>query len=378
MAISTSQLLSELNTLLRLTQTEAVIASTRVAQASSPAIARELSRNAEEARRRTRQLSDAIRDLGGVPNVVAAAVGRVGALAKTQLEQGQTLTDALLGDLALEHELRDRAHLLKLLAESASNQKLARLAQRIVDDHAETIGWIETRLAEVAVGGPAAIRPTPVQATVGVVRRLASLPVRQAAAGLNRAANKLGDVRRQTGEVIDTNVERASQLRNAAGEIFTSGRDAALERTERVAREDGATKTAEAVHDTRADLGALRADELPIRGYDGLNVADAASQVEDLDDPADVRAVLAFETVNKNRKRVVDAAQRRLETLAAEKAGTAPVATATTSKPKARRVTPKRAELRELTVEELRERAGDADVSGRSSMNKDELVDALS
>lgn len=183
MAISTSQLLSELNTLLRLTQTEAVIASTRVAQASSPAIARELSRNAEEARRRTRQLSDAIRDLGGVPNVVAAAVGRVGALAKTQLEQGQTLTDALLGDLALEHELRDRAHLLKLLAESASNQKLARLAQRIVDDHAETIGWIQTRLAEVAVGGPAAIRPTPVQATVGVVRRLASLPVRQAAAG---------------------------------------------------------------------------------------------------------------------------------------------------------------------------------------------------
>ncbi|MDP9405956.1 MAG: ferritin-like domain-containing protein, partial [Actinomycetota bacterium] len=345
MATSTSQLLSELNTLLRLTQTEAVIASTRVAQASTPAIARELSRNAEEARRRTRELSDAIRDLGGVPNVVAAAVGRVGAVAKAQLEQGQTLTDALLGDLALEHELRDRAHLLKLLAESASNPKLVRLAERVVNDHAETIAWIETRLAEVAVGGPAAIRPTPAQATVGAVRRLASLPVRQAAAGFNRAANKLGDLRRQTGAVIDTNVERASQLRDAAGEIFTSGRDAALERTERVAREDGAGKTAETVHDTRAQLGALRADELPIRGYDELSAADAASRVEQLDDPADVRAVLSFETANKGRKRVVDAAQRRLETIAAEKAGTAPAATAAKAKPKARRVTPKRDEL---------------------------------
>lgn len=375
---TTAELVNELVHLHRLTQTELNIAETRRAQATTERFERELRENADMARERIQLLDDAIRSLGGYPDVVGSVLANLAAPVKAVLEQGTTFENALLGDLALEHELRDRAHLLKLLAESASNQKLARLAQRIVDDHAETIGWIETRLAEVAVGGPAAIRPTPVQATVGVVRRLASLPVRQAAAGLNRAANKLGDVRRQTGEVIDTNVERASQLRNAAGEIFTSGRDAALERTERVAREDGATKTAEAVHDTRADLGALRADELPIRGYDGLNVADAASQVEDLDDPADVRAVLAFETVNKNRKRVVDAAQRRLETLAAEKAGTAPVATATTSKPKARRVTPKRAELRELTVEELRERAGDADVSGRSSMNKDELVDALS
>lgn len=35
-------------------------------------------------------------------------------------------------------------------------------------------------------------------------------------------------------------------------------------------------------------------------------------------------------------------------------------------------------ELNDLTVDELQERARDADITGRSSMNKGELVDALS
>ena len=39
------------------------------------------------------------------------------ATAKAAAEQGQDLTDTLLGDLALEHELLDRARFAKMLAE---------------------------------------------------------------------------------------------------------------------------------------------------------------------------------------------------------------------------------------------------------------------
>ena len=37
------------------------------------------------------------------------------------------------------------------------------------------------RLAEIAIGGPAALRPTPAQSVAGFSRRLTQLPARQAA-----------------------------------------------------------------------------------------------------------------------------------------------------------------------------------------------------
>ena len=58
-----------------------------------------------------------LRDLDVVPDVVGAAAGRLAATVKSTVEQGQNLTEASLGDLALEHELLSRARLAKMMAE---------------------------------------------------------------------------------------------------------------------------------------------------------------------------------------------------------------------------------------------------------------------
>lgn len=321
MADPTSKLVAQLNTMLRLTQTEAMIAHSRRAQAGTPDVERELAANARKAQERSRLIGDAIRELGGVPNVVGAAVGRLAATAKTQFEQGQTLTEALLSDLALEHQLRDRARLARMLADTAGMAKFVRLAERLEKAHGETIDWINARLAEVAVGGPAAIRPTPVQSAVGVARRAATFPARSAAVALNRTLGAVGRLQQRAEETVETNVEKATALRDAAGDIFTAGRDAALERTEEVARDEGEDGTAAGVRRTRRNLGALSAEDLPIRNYDDLNADVAISRIAKLREAADVQAILAYEAANKNRKGVSAAAQDRLAAVAADLAG---------------------------------------------------------
>ena len=64
MVMSTrNDLVEQLNGLLRLTQTETMIAETRRAQAATPDVERELAANADKSRERTQLLSAAIRDL---------------------------------------------------------------------------------------------------------------------------------------------------------------------------------------------------------------------------------------------------------------------------------------------------------------------------
>ena len=365
MGNTTTTLIRELNTLLRLTNTETMIAQTRQSQARDAATQRELAGNATQSRQRAQQIQTAIRNLGGIPDVLGVALGRVGALAKTQFEQGQTLSDALLGDLQLEHQLRDRAALVRMLAETAGKRELVRLGDRLEKAHTETIDWIRTRLAEVAIGGPVAIQATPVQAGVGAVRRFAAFPAHQAARGLNRSLSLLRTLTNRAEQSIETNVEKAQQLKEAAGEIFTAGRDAALERTQEVATSEGATSTAKATRATRRNLGALDVDELPIAGYDQLNATTAAQRVRTLTTAEDVRAIRAYEAANKARKSVIKAADEQMTEIAdvARNGGS---------------IAQKRHdEIIDLTVEELRERAGDADIPGRSSMSKNELVKAL-
>jgi hypothetical protein len=66
----------------------------------------------------------------------------------------------------------------------------------------------------------------------GVSRRATQFPVQQAAATLNRSADVVGRLRHRTVEAVTTNVERARELVDAAGDIWTAGRDATLKRTE--------------------------------------------------------------------------------------------------------------------------------------------------
>jgi bacterioferritin (cytochrome b1) len=310
---SKSLLVTQLNSLLRLTHTETLIAQSRRAQAASDVVERELATNADKGKERAQLLTDAIKDLGSLPDVVGAAAGRVSAAVKVSTEQGQDLTEALLGDLALEHELLDRTRLARMIAEESNETKTLKVLARLEDAHTATIDWLMTRLAEVAVGGPTGLRPTTMQSVAGVSRRATQFPAQQAAATLNRSADVVGRLRQRTVEAVATNVERARELVDAAGDIWTAGRDATLKRTEEVAEQRGARSTARNVNSARRGLGAVDASELPIRGYDALNADTAIARIGRLGDADDVRTILAYETATKHRKGVTAAARHQLE-----------------------------------------------------------------
>ena len=336
MAGTNSKILAELVVLHRLTETEVQIAETRRTQATNKAVEREIAANARDARQRSAALKKAVVDLGGLPDTVGTVIGRANAQAKAIVEQAQTFEGALLSDLSLEHQLLDRALYLKALATTANEAKIVKLADRLESAHSETVQWIRKRLVEVAQVGPADLQPTPSQAVLSASLRLWALPTRQFATGLNRAAalaNRVQDrvedgvedgvaraksAANKVEDELDERVTRAKRLRQAAGEVYVAGRNAALRRSEVEARRDGDRKAAAAVRRTRSNLGALDANELPIRNYDKLTVADAQKNIEKLDRAEQLRAVLAYEEQNKARKSVVNAIHARMEELTKE------------------------------------------------------------
>jgi len=171
---TTEKLITQLRTLHQLTNTEAQIAQTRQAQARDEAVREELATNATDAQERAQLIGAALRDLGGVPDVVTPALGRATALAKTVVEQGQPIAGALFGDLALEHQLLDRARYLEALADTADHTDTRNLARRLQAAHQETIDWITSVLVEEAAGEPTKVRPTPVQKAVGRLTSVAN------------------------------------------------------------------------------------------------------------------------------------------------------------------------------------------------------------
>ena len=311
-------LVTQLNALLRLTNTEIMIAEARRAQATTSDIERELAANADKARERAGLLTTSIRDLGGVPDVVGVVTGRLAASAKATLEQGQDLVEALLGDLALEHELLDRTRLAAMIADHLEERAPRRTLERLEVAHSTTVEWLMTRLAEVAVGGPTALRPTPLQSVVGFGRRVGTLPARNVSGSVNRSIDGAGRAGRQAVDTVRANGARVRELIEAAGEIWTAGRDASLKRTEQIADERGDTDRALAVNRQRRALGAVDSEELPIRGYDRLRADEVIARITRLGDTDDVRAVLAYETQHKARKGVLEASRQRAEQLAAQ------------------------------------------------------------
>jgi hypothetical protein len=71
----------------------------------------------------------------------------------------------------------------------------------------------------------------------------------------------------------------------------------------------------------RTATGALGADELPIADYDDLNVNQAVAAVRELEAPADIRAIIAYEEAHKDRHGIVSAAQTRIAAIAQEIVG---------------------------------------------------------
>jgi bacterioferritin (cytochrome b1) len=313
-----NDLVAQLNGLLRLTHTETMIAEIRRAQAATEAVERELAANADKCRERSQLLTAALRDLGGVPDVVGVGAGRLAATVKSTVEQGQDLVEALFGDLALENELLARTRYAHMIAEHHGETRSLKVLDRLEEAHTATVQWLMTRLGEVAVDAPPSLRPTPMQTVAGISRRLYLLPAAQTARLANRGLETSTRLRRRAGETATTAVERSRDLIDAAGEVITAGRDAALKRTEEEATELGATRTARNVNRARRDLGAIDGDELPIRNYDSLNASSAIQRIERLRDVDDLRTVLAYEAANKARKGVINAIEGRVEHLVAE------------------------------------------------------------
>ncbi len=363
-------LAAELVALHRLTRTEAQIARLRVAQAKDEAFRRELLENAEQADERSLRLQDALRALGGTPDVVGDVVGRAFALTKATTEQLQPFSEGLLGDLALEHQLRDRAVFARVLAEAHDELEVAALMRDLESAHTETIEWIAIRLAELAQGGPVALVPTPPQAAFRALARFAVLPTRQYAALLNKTADLVRrsrakahrsadaaqaqvresaeaaaeraretvqatrqhardaaestresvqdaaeSTRKSVQDAAESTRETAGEIADATAEVAEAGRDAAMARAEEVAPSE---TVREAAHEAREMLGTVESDALPIKDYDALTATDAAARVADLRDSDDVRLVMRYERAHKDRKTVLTAADKRVTDLAEE------------------------------------------------------------
>lgn len=318
---TTAKILGQLRAVLQLTQTEAQVAQIRVAQARTEAVRRELTQNRRNAEERARLVADALRGLGGYPDVVAPAVGRVAALVKTSLEQVEPLSEALLQDLQLEHQLLDRARYLRALAKAGAQPRVVQVADRLVEAHTATVEWLTTVLAEDALGGPAALASTPLQRVAGTATRIVGVPNRVALRSVNRYVNRVQTTAVQARDQVTALGGKAVDFADGAREVLGTGRDASLQRAERVARRGGHRQAAHAVHETRRNVGALTAAELPIRDYDGLSTTDIVAAVKRLDDVVDVRTVIAYEETHKARSSVVSAAQTRVAAIAKEVAG---------------------------------------------------------
>jgi len=136
---STTTLTRQLRMILQLTQTEAQIARLRSAQARTEAVRRELSENGDNAVRRSRLITDQLRELGGVPDAVTPVIGRLTALLKSTVEQAEPFDEALFQDLMLEQQLLDRARYLKVLAEAAGKPSVRVLAEQLESAHSATL-----------------------------------------------------------------------------------------------------------------------------------------------------------------------------------------------------------------------------------------------
>ncbi|WP_330181023.1 ferritin-like domain-containing protein [Nocardia sp. NBC_01503] len=308
----TATLLAQLRAVRDLTTTEIQVAETRIAQARTDAVHEELSKNADQARSRAEAIQSAIRELGGTPELIGPFVGRAMAAVKAVGEQAQPFDEALLGDLALEHQLLDRSRYIKALATEARHAEVVTLADRLITAHTANVNWLTTVLAEDALGGPAALRRTPFQAATGTVVKLVVIPVTWSAHGLDRAL----DVFRTAPPALGELLARGAHAGDVAVKTLAASRDAALETAEQVTRREGADGTADALHSFRAATGVLEPHELPIRDYADLNVAQAVAAIKELTEPAAIRAVLAYEEANNNRRGVVSAAQNRLAAIA--------------------------------------------------------------
>lgn len=316
-----TKIINQLRALVLLTQTEEQVARTRISQARTDAVRRELTQNADNAAKRSLEITEQLRSLGGVPDVVTPAIGRLGAILKATFEQAAPFEEGLLSDLTLEHQLLDRATYVKVLADQAELTKVRQLAEKLITAHEATVEWLTVVLAEEALGGPAALVATPLQKVAGGVARAANAPVRFVANTVNNVVDTVQNAGEETTDTVRGVVGRVGALADAARDTLTAGRSASLRRAEQIARREGNKDAAEAAKSAREELGDVSADELPIKNFDQLAVADAVKAIKNLKDAHEIRVVIRYEETHKDRANVVSAAQTTLAGLAKDAVG---------------------------------------------------------
>jgi hypothetical protein len=316
-----TKIINQLRALVLLTQTEEQIARTRISQARTDAVRRELTQNADNAAKRSLEITEQLRSLGGVPDVVTPAIGRLGAILKATFEQAAPFEEGLLSDLALEHQLLDRATYVKVLADQAELTQVRQLAEKLITAHEATVQWLTVVLAEEALGGPAALVATPLQKVAGGVAHAANAPFRFVANTVNNVVDTVQNAGEEASDTVRGVVGRVGALADAARETLTAGRSASLRRAEQIARREGDKGAADAAKSAREELGDVSADELPIKNYDQLAVSDAVKAIKGLKDAHDLRVVIRYEETHKDRSNVVSAAQTTLAGLAKDAVG---------------------------------------------------------
>jgi hypothetical protein len=316
-----NKLINQLRALALLTQTEEQVARTRITQARTDAVRRELTQNADNAAARSLEITEQLRSLGGVPDVLTPAIGRLGAILKATFEQAAPLEEALLGDLQLEHQLQDRATYVKVLADKAGETEVRQLAEKLITAHEATVEWLTVVLAEEALGGPVALEATPLQKVASGVARSVNAPFRFVANTVNSAVDTVQHVGDGTSQRIGAVAGRATALTDAVKDTLTAGRGASLRKAEQIARREGNKDAAEAARSAREELGDVSADELPIKNFDQLSVGDAVKAIKNLKTVRDINVVIRYEETHKSRANVASAAQTQLASLAKEAVG---------------------------------------------------------
>ena len=303
--------------MLDLTHTEIQVAETRVAQARTEAVRKELTQNANNGRIRAEAIEKAIRDLGGFPDTIGPFLGRAAAAVKALTEQAQPFDEALLGDLALEDQLLDRSRYIKALAVAAKRTDVQELADRLITAHSATVNWLTTVLAEDALGGPAALRRTPLQAAAGTAVKMVNLPGQWSAQSVERVAELL----RSAGPAVDDLVRRAQHASEVALKALGASRDAALQSAEAVVRDEGAEqdrgRAAQCTRRNRRPRRRRTADPRVRR----TEPQRCRRRGEGTRGPADIRTIIAYEEAHKDRQRLVSAAQTRVADIAQEVVG---------------------------------------------------------
>ena len=130
---------------------------------------------------RAQLIGAALRELGGVPDVLTPALGGATALAKTVVEQANRSPARCLVTSLWNTNIARPCPLSRGPRRHSRPRRHPKPGAAPAGCASRTIDWITSVLVEEAAGEPTKVRPTPVQKAVGQLTRVINYPVRRSA-----------------------------------------------------------------------------------------------------------------------------------------------------------------------------------------------------